>query len=193
MKRVVLLFSFVAIFALCANAQTLINFHEMPIVGTPTPLPDLFPGNINLQWDGFYYVTPGLWQGAGAGFWVDPSQRHNTVAFIGGPLCPLSTPCSGSIKMNSILLRPQNFSFRPVSMTASAGWATNKVTVLAYNSGNFVGSVVWNLTTTPQTFNFPATWRVTQLVFTPGVVNSKELNPVNSGNGSLVIYTFLVM
>ena len=190
MKRIVLLISFIVAVALCSGAQTLIDFHQMPIAGTPTVMPDYFPEGMNLYWDNFLYVTPGIWSGAGAGFWVDPSTRHNTVAFFGGPLCTLAVPCSASIKLNPIVLAPLNKTFTPVNITLSAGWYANNVTVLAYNNGKFVGSLRWALTTTPQAFTFPAAWTVTQLVFTPDVINANSVNP---NAGSVVIYTFTLM
>ncbi len=188
MKRIALLIAFIAAMALCASGQTLINFHGMPIAWTPTLMPDNYPENSNLYWDNFYYVTPGIWSGEGAGFWVDPSTEHNTVAFMGGPLCPLTVPCSASIKMN-----PSHSvygTFTPMSITISAGWMPNKVMVLAYNNSRFVGRLRWDLTTTPQTFAFPAAWRVTQLVFTPEPIHANTVNPPI---GSMVVYDFTLM
>lgn len=190
MKRIVLLIIFVAALALCANAQTLINFHEMPIASTPTPMPDFYPNGMYLDWNNFYYVSPGIWSGEGAGFWVDPSTRHNIVAFVGGPLCNLAIPCSGSIKLNSPAANAVNGTFTPGAISVSAGWAPGTVTVLAYNNSTFVGTLTWTLTTTPQTFAFPAAWKVTQLVFTPSFINANTVNPLN---GSMVIYSFSVM
>jgi len=189
MKRIVLLISFVAAVALCAGAQTYIDFHDMPIATTPTLMPDLYPSGMNMLWDSFYYVTPGMWSEAGPGFWVDPATQHNSVAFFGGPMCALSVPCSGSIKESQIVMAPRNRTFAPISMSVSAGWAANNVTVMAYNNSKFVGSVVWNLTTQPRTFHFPAAWNVTQLVFTPGFINANTTNPKP---GSMVIYTFVL-
>lgn len=188
MKRIVLIISFVALVALCGSAQVYIDFHQMPIARTPSPMPDDYPLEAGLYWDNFYYVTPGLWTGEGRGFWVDPATRHNTVAFIGGPLCPLSTPCHGSIKLQ---VAPNAMAtFRPISMTLTAGWAPNNVIVTAYNHSEFVGRVVWRLTTTPHTFSFPATWKVTQLVFIPEVVPLRSIYP---NSGSMVIYSFVLM
>ena len=99
MKRIVLLISFIAMVGLCAGAQSYIDFHQMPTAATPTVMPDYYPEKSGLNWDNFYYVTPGLWRDAGPGFWVDPAKQHNTVAFLGGPLCTLAVPCDGSIKL----------------------------------------------------------------------------------------------
>ncbi len=188
MKRIVLLVGFLAAMTLCASGQTYINFHEMPIASSPTLMPDNYPSGMNMYWNNFYYVTPGIWTGEGPGFWVDPSTQHNTVVFMGGPLCALATPCTASIK-----LTPPNTvygSFSPMNITLSAGWLPSGVTVLAYNNSTFVGSLRWQLTTTPQTFTFPAAWRVTQLVFTPDVIPANTVNP---NVGSVVIYNFNMM
>jgi hypothetical protein len=189
MKRIVLLISFLVAVALCSGAQTLIDFHEMPFVYAPTPMPDYYPQNMGLYWEHFSYVTPGIWNGAGPGFWVDPATRHNTVAFAGGTLCNLTVPCTGMIKLNPILSVMLNKTFTPLNISLSAGWQANNVTVTAYNNGVSVGTIVWRLTTTPQTFTFPASWRVTQLVFTPDYIGNNATVP----GGSVVIYTFNLM
>lgn len=174
-----------------ASAQTYIDFHQLPMANAPSPVPDYYPVGVNLNWDNFYYVTPGLWKDAGPGFWVDPATHHNTVAFIGGPLCALSTPCSGSIKLNHLSATPTIKSLTPVSISLAAGWLPNKVIVTAYENSKFVGSTVWELTIEPKTFAFPATWKnVTQLVFTP------ELNATNAVSpkaGSMVVYSLILL
>ena len=190
MKRIVLLISFLAFLGLCASAQTYIDFHQMPLAATPTLMPDFYPEEMSLYWDNFYYVTPGLWSAEGRGFWVDPATKHNTVAFIGGPLCTLAVPCNGSIKMSQIMMNPVNKTFAPISMSISAGWMPNKVIVTAYNNSKFVGRLVWQLTTKPQTFSFPAAWNITQLVFTPEFTPSNSVNPKA---GSMVVYSFVLM
>ncbi len=182
MKQIVLLISFVVAVALCASAQTYINFHEMPTAWNPSLMPDNYYG---MTWDNLYYVTPGIWSGEGAGFWVDPTTQHNIVAFTGGPLCNLPAACYGSIKL---LVAPNaTATFTPMTMQVSAGWVTNNVIVTAYNNSEFVGRLLWRLTTTPQTFSFPATWNVTQLVFTPDVGTSHSVYPTD---GSMVMYNF---
>jgi hypothetical protein len=191
MKRILLLLSFVAALVLCASAQTYIDFHEMPIAKAPAPMPDLYPEGVNLYWDNFYYVTPGIWKGEGPGFWVDPSTKHNTVALVGGPLCNLAIVCAGSIKMNPAQVGPTAQTFTPVSITLTAGWLPNNVIVTAYSNSKFVGSTIWKLTTEPQTFTFPNTWtRVTQLVFTPEFIHTNAIYPKA---GSMVIYNFILV
>ncbi len=197
MKRVVLLLSFVAMVALCANAQSIIDFHQMPIASTPSVMPDSYPAELGLYWDNFYYVTPGLWTGEGRGFWVDPATRHNSVAFIGGPTCSLTTPCHGSIKLQ--VTPNATAAFTPITMSLAAGWATNNVIVTAYNKSEIVGRVIWRLTTTPKVFSFPNTWNnVTQLVFIPEITSnpriaSRNVPPNAPQSGSMVVYTFVLM
>jgi len=188
MKRIVLLITLIAAFALCAGAQTYINFQQMPFVAVPTPMPDFYPQSVGLYWDNFSYVTPGLWSGAGPGFWIAPSSNPNVVAFAGGVLCNLTVPCTGMIKMNqpSAML---NKTFTPTTITMSAGWQANHVTITGYNNGVYVGTVVWSLTTTPATFTFPSTWIVTQIAFTPDYLGNNATIP----EGSVVIYNLTVM
>ena len=190
MKRLLLLISVVAALTLCASAQTYIDFHQMPITNTPAPMPDNYPAVSGLAWDNFYYVTPGSWKGAGPGFWVDPASYHNTVGFIGGPYCNLPAACFGSIKLQRPgSARPSLPTFTPVSISVAAGWLPNNVTVTAYEDSKFVGTVVWKLTTKPQTFSFPAAWRVTQLVFTPEFIATSAIYPQA---GSMVVYSLVL-
>lgn len=190
MKRTVLLVSFLAVIALCAQAQTFIQFGDMHYASVPTPMPDNYPFGTNLSWDNFLYVTPGLWSGAGPGFWVDPSTPHNIVAFIGGPYCNVAASCGGSIKLVPSAVTPTGKGFQPISISLSAGWQQNGVIVTAYNNSKFLGRVEWKLTTKPTLFKFPAAWpNVTQLVFTPrfSIISTKP--PA----GSMVVYSFLLV
>ncbi|HUK73861.1 MAG TPA: hypothetical protein VLV47_00130 [Candidatus Bathyarchaeia archaeon] len=189
MRRIALLISIVAAFALCAGAQTVIDFHDMPFAFAPSPMPDNYPTGMGLYWDNFSYVTPGLWSGEGKGFWVDPSTRPNDVAFAGGPLCNLRVPCTAMIKMIPMVAAPANKTFTPVTITLAAGWQDNKVTVTAYNNGTYVGTLVWQLMTKPTTYTFPAAWKVTQLAFTPEYLGDNAVAP----QGSVVIYKFMLM
>ena len=186
-----LLLAMVMASAVTASAQTFIDFRQLPMTESPSPMPDYFPASTNLVWDNFYYVTPGLWKDAGPGFWVDPATQHNTVAFIGGPLCALTVPCSGSIKTPQPPARDMVQPFTPISITVAAGWIPNKVMVTAYDSSNVVGSTVWDLTTQPKTFPFPATWsKVTQLVFTPEFAPTSAVYPKA---GSMVVYSLVIV
>jgi hypothetical protein len=188
MKRIVLLISFIAAIGLCASAQTYIDFHQMPIARTPAPMPDNFPEGMYLAWDNFFYVTPGIWNGEGPGFWVDPTTQHNIVAFVGGPLCDLAATCHGSIKL---MVGPNVTAFTPVQIQVTAGWLPNRVIVTAYSNGRFVGRTTWNLTTDPQTFTFPNAWSdLTQLIFTPEFVHTNSIYPPA---GSMLIYKLVLM
>jgi len=187
MKRNLLVLGFVVALALNAGAQTYIDFSGMPFASVPTPMANHPAAVSNLFWDNFLYVTPGMWHGAGPGFWVDPTTQHNTVLFIGGPW---QSVAQGSIVMR--VQQPPNVStFQPVSITLSSGWIPNGVVVTAYANSRLVGTLTWNLTTTPAIHQFPATWtNITQLVFTadPSVANAVHPQP-----GSMVIYNFLLI
>jgi len=177
MKRIGLLLCIVIAAALCATGQTLIDFSDMPSVNVPVPVPDDYPAGSYLNWDNFYYVSPLLWSGAGPGFTTGPEIR---LAFVGGPMCSTGGMCSASIK---VPVTPNSTaSFQPLSITLSSGWVANNVVVVAYDHSKFLGSVVWNLTTTAQSFDFPTYWTtVTQLRFFP--------SPAQGQQGSTVIYT----
>ena len=150
-------------------------------------MPDNYPVEAGLYWDNFYYVTPGMWKGEGRGFLVDPMTRHNSVAFIGGTQCSLAYTCHGSIKLQ--MVPNATATFTPISMSLSAGWMPNNVTVIGYSHSKFVGRLTWKLTITAHTYTFPHAWNdVTQLVFIPEV-NAGHAMPV----GSMVIYSFVLM
>ena len=187
MKRIVLLITFVAALALCAGAQTFIDFSGMPMAKVPEQMQDLYPPGINLYWDNFSYVTPKAWDLEGPGFVVGPNAKD--VVFTGGPLCNLAIPCSASIKLNGIMMIPGVQTFTPMSIMLTAGWTPNLVRVAAYNNGELVGRLTWKLTTEPRTFYFPAAWRVTQLIFTPDFVGKTAVYPA----GSMVIHNFTIM
>lgn len=186
MKRIVLLISFIAAIALCASAQTYIDFHDMPMASAPSPMPDNYPEGMYLNWDNFMYVTPGMWSGEGAGFKISPTVHD--VTFIGGPLCPIATTCAGTIKL---AVGPNVSSFTPLTIRVAAGWLPNRVIVSAFSNGKFVGRTIWNLTTDVQTLAFPNAWSdLTQLIFVPEFVNTNAIYPPA---GSLVIYKLTLM
>ncbi len=189
MKRIVLLVGFITVLALCAQAQTYINFGGMNYVNVPTAMPDNYPSGTSLYWDNFLYVTPGLWSGDGPGFWVDPATPHNTVSFVGGPYCNVAANCGGSIALRGEYTTTKTRGFQPISMTLSAGWEQNTVIVTVYNNSKVLGSMEWNLTTKPTLFKFPAAWtNVTQITFTPKF-NLSTTKPA----GSMVVYSLLLV
>jgi len=181
MKKIGSLLCLVFALALCATAQTVITFSDMPSVNIPVPVPDGYPTGSYMNWPNFYYVSPLLWSQAGPGFTNGPNAR---VAFFGGPTCAQAVGCSASIKI-PVAPNATAATFTPVSMNVASGWVPNSVVVVAYNQSTFVGSVSWALTTASQTFNFPQGWNnITQLNFFPG--------PAQGQAGSMVIYTFTV-
>ena len=108
-----------------------------------------------MNWSNFWYVDPSLYSGAGTGY--QNLFTHRDVAFIGGQFCgPVGPGCYGVINSNG-------GPFQLVSAVMAGGYQTNKVTVLAYNSGKFVGSVSFSLSTTPQMVNFPAWGNITEI------------------------------
>lgn len=185
MKRIVFFIVFITLLTLCAPAQTTVDFREMPLASIPSPMPDHYPAGV--YWDRFFYVTPGAYSDAGPGFKIDPAMQHNSVAFVGGPLCTLTVPCYGMIKMIAPQANPAVHTFQPMTIKLSSGWLDNTVEVTGYNNGRYVGTVVWKLSTEPYMFSFPATWKVTQLVFTPKVLVPSAVNPIA---GSMVVYKF---
>lgn len=188
MKRIVLLVSFVVALALCAGAQQItVDFHDMNLVKAPMPMPSAYPPGAHLNWENFYYVTPSLWPKAGPGFRNIDSTSVNTVAFTGGSaLCPTAATCAAKIKLVPGMI-PVAQTFTPQRFILSAGWANNIVTIVGYNGGKFVGSKIVKLTTTPLAYTFDTPWKVTELVFIPGIVPGPSITPQA---GSMVIYEF---
>jgi len=121
-------------------------------------------GYYGFNWSNFFYVDPGQWSGAGAGYKLGPVLNQD-VAFIGGTDCTccltaLHHSCSGTITANGPI------SFQAVNATVAAGFGPTSITVLAYNNGNYVGTSFYTLGTELQTINFPASWgQITELTF----------------------------
>jgi hypothetical protein len=132
-----------------ASAQNQINFADLPLVSTATPLPSGYGG---LNWANFLYVDPNQYASAGTGY--NNLFTHRDVAFIGGLSCgPLISGCYGVI--NS---RGGPTAFEAVSAIMAAGYQGNQVRMLAYNNGKFVGSMTVLLGTTPHLVTFPESW-----------------------------------
>ena len=70
------------VLAVGAGAQEQINFSDLPLVTTATPVPSGYGG---LNWSNFWYVDPGLWAAAGPGY--QNLLTHRDDAFIGGRFC----------------------------------------------------------------------------------------------------------
>jgi len=132
-----------------ASAQNQVNFADLPLVSTPTPLPS---GYAALNWANFLYVDPSQYASAGTGY--NNLFTHRDVAFIGGLSCgPMISGCYGVI--NS---RGGPTAFEAVSAIMAAGYQGNQVRMLAYNNGKFVGSMTVLLGTTPHLVTFPDSW-----------------------------------
>lgn len=162
MKKILVLFAGVLALALGATAQENLNFADLPLVSSPTLMPN---GYGQLNWNNIYYVNPNEWSGAGPGYKDGPiggTLRPQDVAFVGGKVCRvLQEACFGTITSAS-----GPTSFQAVSATVAGGFGPTNMTVLAYNNGNYVGSAFYSLTTNMQTLSFPSSWgSITQLTF----------------------------
>jgi hypothetical protein len=146
MKKTLVLLACLLALALAATAQQQINFADLPLVGTPAPIP---AGYGRLNWGNFWYVNPSQYPGAGPGY--QNLFTHRDIAFIGGQFCgPVKPGCYGVITSPG--------AFVAVSALVAGGYKGNLITVLAYNNGSFVGSARYNLSTRPQVMNFPQAW-----------------------------------
>ena len=170
MKKTLVMLTCLLALAIAASAQENLNFANLPLVSTPTPVPN---GYGQLNWTNFFYVDPYLWSGSGPGFQDSPTSTGMDVAFIGGRVCLLQQDaCYGTITSLG-----GSSAFQAVSATVAGGFGPSYIIVYAYNNGNYVGSVSYPLGTQMQTINFPASWGgITQLTF-----------QTNAG-GDLVLY-----
>jgi len=157
MKKALVLLACILAMALAASAQENLNFAELPLVSSPTLMPN---GYGQLNWSNIFYVDPGEWSGAGPGYKDGPFGQD--VAFVGGKVCRLlQEACFGTISSAG-----GPTSFQPVSAVVAGGFGPTDITVTAYNNGKYVGSSFYILGTQMQTLNFPSSWgSITQLVF----------------------------
>jgi len=170
MKKTLVLLACLVALAMGATAQEQINFSDLPLIGTPAPIP---AGYSRLNWSNFWYVDPSQYGGAGPGY-PDPFT-HRDVAFIGGQFCgPVQTGCYGVISSAGA-------PFVPVGAVMAAGYQANQVTVMAYNQGVFVGSASYQLTTTPRIVSFPSNW---------GAITEMQMQTDESGD--LVLFDLVV-
>ena len=161
MKKLVLWFFLLAV-AASAGAQQTINWVDLPDVASSTPLPT---GYHSLNWAGVSYVDPSTASGLGPGFQHFASIVGADVAFGPGV-------CGGAGCYSSIT-SPGGGSFQLVGANVAAGSGSGSVTVLAYNSGTYVGSQTYSLTTDVQTLTFPSGWgNVTEVVFQTSTLQS---------------------
>jgi len=157
------------VFALMASAsaQQEVNFANLPLVSTPSPMPT---GYGELSWGNFFYVNPFGWSGAGPGYKLD--SKVEDVAFIGGQFCRLSgNTCFGTLS--------DPLGFAVVSANVAAGYGPAAVIATAYNNGKFVGTANYFIGTEMQTLHFPSSW---------GVVTEVDLQ-VTGTTGDLVLYS----
>jgi hypothetical protein len=162
MKKTLVLLALALALALEATAQENLTFFDLPLVGSPTLMPN---GYGQLNWSNIFYVDPDQWSGAGPGYKDGPVGgilRAQDVAFVGSKACRLAQEaCFGTISSNG---GPS--SFQAVSAVVAGGFGQTYITVFAYNNGNYVGSAFYSLNTQMQTLNFPSSWgSITQLTF----------------------------
>jgi hypothetical protein len=170
MKKTIVLLACVLALAIGATAQENLNFADLPLIGTPSPMPNDY-GELN--WTNINYVDPHQWSGAGPGFKDGPVGKD--ITFVGSKVCRLlQEACFGTISSNG-----SRTSFQAVSAIVAGGFGPTNITLTAYNNGNFVGSSFYLLNTQMQTLTFPSSWgSITQLVFQ------------TSNGGDLVLYDF---
>ena len=157
MKKTLVLLACILALAIGAAAQENLNFANLPLVSSPSPMPN---GYGQLNWTNINYVDPFLWSGAGPGYRDGPTGED--VAFVGSKVCRLLLEyCFGTITNNG-----GPTSFQAVSATVAGGLGPTNITVTAYNNGNYVGSSFYILGTQKQILNFPSSWgSITQLTF----------------------------
>jgi|SRR5579863_3374643 len=136
------------ILAAVATAQENLNFSNLPLVDTPSPVPN---GYGQLNWgNNLYYVNPYGWSGAGPGFRLGPQDED--VVFVGARNCRLvGYACYATLSDSQ--------GFQLVSAVVAAGFGPTMITVTAYDSkGNALGSANYFVNTQLQTLNFPSSW-----------------------------------
>lgn len=153
-------------FAVGASAQEKLSFSNLPIVNTPSPMPN---GYGRLDWGNFFYVDPYGWSGSGPGYKLGPQGED--VVFVGGLFCRLSGyACFGTLS--------DSLGFELVSADVAGGYGPTQITVTAYNHGAFLGSAQYFLGTQMRTLTFPSSWGIaTEVVI-----------QVTGEPGSLVVY-----
>lgn len=160
MKNLLLLFVLLGL-AIGATAQETVNFSDLPLINSPSPIPD---GYANLTWTGFFYVDPFQWNGAGPGFKHGPLGKD--VGFA--PYACGSVGCYASLSSSN--------GFELVNAHGAAPYATggpgeSPLVVTAYYKGKYIGTQTFMMNTDVQELDFPPSWGiVTQVVFQGSVV-----------------------
>lgn len=167
MKKTLVLLACLMALAIGAAAQDQLNFSNLPLVSSPSLMPN---GYGNLDWGNFFYVDPFTWSGAGSGYKLGPQGED--VAFIGGLYCRLAggNSCTGTLSSAGGL--------ELVSVDVAGGFGPAAVTAIAYNHGNYMGTANFFVGTSRQTLTFPSSW---------GVVSEITLQ-VTGQTGDLVFY-----
>jgi hypothetical protein len=152
--------------AIGASAQQQLNFSNLPLVNSPSLVPN---GYGSLSWGNFFYVDPYTWSGSGPGYRLGPEGED--VAFVGGLFCRLNgNSCYGILTSSS--------GFELLSANVAGGYSPAAVTATAYNNGTYVGSMNFWVGTSMQTVNFPSSW---------GMVTEVQLQ-VTGQTEDLVVY-----
>jgi hypothetical protein len=139
----------VAMIATAAQAQQQVNFSDLPLAASPTPVP---LGYQSLNWANMFYVDPTLYTNGGPGY--QNLLTHRDVVFVGGQFCaPLQSGCFGII---SVPGGPIDIQVNSAIM--SAGFENSNVTFNAYQNGTFKGSMTTKLSTIPSLVHFPVSW-----------------------------------
>lgn len=175
MKRMLIVFTALLALAITVGAQGPVTFGDMPIVNTPTPMPDGYAG---LNWRGFFYVNPYAWDQAGPGFKQMPGgTAARDVVFAPYPYPGFTAFASLTWAGGSPTAPvPPGVGFQFVRAHAAAGYPTtlpggSPLVVTAYYNGKYVGSHTYMMTTSLRQLDFPTDWgTVTQVMFQGSVV-----------------------
>ena len=148
MKKTLVVLACLLALAIGATAQQQLNFSTLPLVSSPSLMPNGYGG---LSWGNFFYVNPSSWPGAGPGFRL--GSQSGDVAFVGGLLCRLQNQaCFGILSSSS--------GFELLSAQMAGGYGPAAVTATAYNNGAYIGSMNFFVGASMETVNFPASWGV---------------------------------
>jgi hypothetical protein len=156
------------VLATSASAQQTLNFSNLPLVSSPTPMPT---GYGQLTWGNFFYVNPWSWSGSGPGYKL--GAQNDDVAFVGGEFCRISggNTCFGTLT--------DSLGFELLSANVAGGYGPAAITATAYNNGVYVGAMNFFVGTQTETVNFPASW---------GTITELSLQ-VTGETGDLVVYS----
>jgi hypothetical protein len=148
MKKTLATLACLMALAIGATAQQQLNFSNLPLVSSPSMMPNGYGG---LSWGNFFFVNPYSWSGAGPGY--ELGAQGEDVAFVGGLFCRLqSNSCTGILSNTS--------GFELLSAQVAGGYGPASVTATAYNNGTSLGSMNFFVGTAMQTVNFPSSWGI---------------------------------